>query len=90
MRYTHSMETAVTDLIERLEAAAEGLWEIIGEITAMTHAFWINAACRNVRSTTAHGAQRFHPGRRRSWAAKHRDVIWVALVVALIIGGGAA
>jgi|DEB0MinimDraft_4_1074332.scaffolds.fasta_scaffold162578_2 hypothetical protein len=56
----------------------------------MTHAFWINAACRNVRSTTAHGAQRFHPGRRRSWAAKHRDVIWVALVVALIIGGGAA
>jgi|DEB0MinimDraft_3_1074331.scaffolds.fasta_scaffold10137_4 hypothetical protein len=31
MRYTHSMETAVTDLIERLEAAAEGPWEIIGE-----------------------------------------------------------
>ena len=47
--------------------------------------YWINTACRNVRETTDHGAQRFHPSRRRSWVNRNSDCIFVVVIIALVI-----
>jgi hypothetical protein len=52
----------------------------------MTHPFWINAGARNVRETTDHGAQRFHPRRpRKSWVNRNSDCIFVVVIIALVI-----
>lgn len=50
------------------------------------HPHWINAGVRNVRETTASTAKGFHPGRRRkSWAIRNIDAMWMALIASLIV-----